>query len=151
MPRSASLSSSEIFWPKPSIAEPRSEEDADRSRAPTALHCPAMRARVDLARLVLSPAGGRDPGEPGTHAAHRRGVPRGTVVRRPSDGAASAAAGLVHRPQTGPAADEKDRALADLPGSENERAAPEAQDLPVSAAAHGDRAAGPGLVRRRHL
>src|SRR3990172_2161141 len=109
MPRLASLSWSGIFWPKPSIAEPGSEEDNDRSRSPAALHCPAVRARLDLAGLVLPPAGGREPGEPRTHAAHRRSVPGMPVLRRPPDGAASAAAGLVHWPQTRAASDEEDR------------------------------------------
>ena len=113
--------------------------------------CPAVRAGLDLARLVLPPAGGRERGEPRTHAAHRRGVPGAPVVRRPPDGAASAAAGLVPRPQARAAADEEDRPGADLSGSEDERAAPAAQDLSVSAAAPDDRAAEPGLVRRRHL
>src|SRR5665648_525954 len=82
MPRSASLSWSGIFWPKPSIAEPGSEEDDDQSRSQAALHCPAVRARLDLTRVVLSPAGERERREPRAHAAHRRGVPRGAVVRR---------------------------------------------------------------------
>ena len=51
------------------------------------------------------------------------------VLRRPPDGAASAAAGLVHRPQARAATDEEDRPGADLSGSEDERAAPAAQDL----------------------
>src|SRR5579885_1240062 len=127
MPRSVSLSWSGIFWPKPSIAEPGSEEDDDRSRSPTALHRPAVRAGLHRAGIVLSPAGRRDPGESRAHAAHRRGVPGMPVLRRPPDGAASVAAGLVHRPQAGPAADEEDRAVADLSGSEDERAAPAAQ------------------------
>src|SRR5665648_202729 len=147
MPRSASLSWSGIFWPKPSIAEPGSEEDDDRSRSQAALHCPAVRAGLDLARVVLPPAGGRERREPRAHAAHRRGVPRGAVVRRPSDGAAPAPAGLVHRPQAGAASDEEDRPVPDLSGAEDERAAPAAQDLPVPAAAPHDRAAEPGLVR----
>src|SRR6267142_6824065 len=146
MPRSASLSWSEIFWPKPSIAEPGSEEDDDQSRSQAALHCPAVRARVDLAGVVLPPAGGRERREPRAHAAHRRGVPRGAVVRRPSDGAASAPAALVHRPQARAASDEEDRPGADLSGADDERAAPAAQDLPVPAAAHDNRAAEPGPV-----
>src|SRR3990167_7351983 len=151
MPRSASLSWSGIFWPKPSIAEPGSEEDDDRSRSPAALHCPSVRTRLDLAGLILPSAGNRELGEPRAHAAHRRGVPRDAVVRRPSDGAASAAAGLVHRPQTSAAADEEDWPGADLAGAKDERAAPVAQDLPLPAAAHDDREAEPGLARRRHL
>jgi hypothetical protein len=62
--------------------------------------------------------------------------------------AASNARGLVHRPQARAASDEEDRPGADLSGAEDERAAPAAQDLPVPAAAHDDRAAEPGLVRR---
>jgi transposase InsO family protein len=57
----------------------------------------------------------------------------------------------VHRSQARAATNEEDRALADLSGAEDERTAPAAQDLSVSAAAPGDRAAEPGLVRRRDL
>src|SRR5450755_1402809 len=122
MPRSASLSWSGIFWPKPSIAEPGSEEDDDQSRSQAALHCPAVRARLDLTGVVLSPAGERERREPRTHAAHRRSVPRGAMVRHTSDGAASIACGLVHRPQARAASDEEDRPGADLSGAEDDRA-----------------------------
>ena len=50
-----------------------------------------------------------------------------------------------------PSADEKDRPGVDLSGAEDERAAPAAQDLPLPAAAHDDRAAEPGLVCGRDL
>ena len=45
------------------------------------------------------------------------------LLRRPPDGAASAAARLVHRPQARAASDAQDRPLADLSGAEDERAA----------------------------
>ena len=41
-PRSVSLLWSEIFWPKPSIAEPGSEEGDDRTRSSTALDCASV-------------------------------------------------------------------------------------------------------------
>src|SRR5665213_3128325 len=128
MPKSASSSWSEIFWPKPSIAEPGSEEDDDRSRSPAAFCCPAVRARLDLTRFVLSPARERELREPRTHAAHRRGVPGMPVLWGPPDGATPVAAGLVRRPQARAAADEEDRPGADLSGAEDGRAAPAAQD-----------------------
>ena len=42
MPRSVSLLWSGIFWPKPSIAEPGSEEGNDRTGSSTALDCTSV-------------------------------------------------------------------------------------------------------------
>jgi transposase len=42
------------FWPKPSIAEPGSEEGDDRTRSSTALDCTPVRAGVDQSLVVLS-------------------------------------------------------------------------------------------------
>src|SRR5690606_36682853 len=64
-----------------------------------------------------------------------------------ADGAVSAPSRLVCRPQTGPAADAQDRSVADLPSAEDQRAASPAPHLSLPAAASGDLAAGPGLVR----
>jgi putative transposase len=49
------------------------------------------------------------------------------------------------------AVDDEDGAVADLPAAANQRSTLAAPDLPVSAAASGDRAGEPGLVRRHHL
>lgn len=43
------------FWPKPSIAEPGSEEKDGRSRSRTALDPSPVRTGVDLAGVVLLP------------------------------------------------------------------------------------------------
>ena len=69
--------------------------------------------------------------------------------RQPADGPPSAAPGREHRPPAGAAVDDEDGAVADLPAAAHQRSAPAAPDLPVSAAASGDRAAEPGLVRRK--
>src|SRR5215213_6414622 len=53
MPRSGSLWWNGIFWRKPSIAEPGSEEDDDRSRSSTALDRAPVRAGVDRPLVVL--------------------------------------------------------------------------------------------------
>src|SRR6187401_538885 len=44
---------SEIFWPKPSIAEPGSEEGNDRTRSSTALDRTPVRAGIDQPLVVL--------------------------------------------------------------------------------------------------
>src|SRR6187397_1445410 len=51
--RSVSLVWSEIFWPKPSIAEPGSEEGNDRTRSSTALDRTPVRAGIDQPLVVL--------------------------------------------------------------------------------------------------
>src|SRR5690606_25686114 len=108
---------------KPSIAEPGSEENDDRSRSRTALDPPPVRTGLDLAGLVPSTAGGRDAREPRTDARHRRGVHGNAVVWLETDGAAPTPSGLVRRPQAGPAADAQDRPVTDLPSAEDQRAA----------------------------
>src|SRR3990172_7912869 len=107
MPRSVSSLWSGIFWPKPSIAEPGSEEDDDQSRSQAALHCAAVRAGVDLAFVVLPRADGGERRDAQVDASHRRAVPGDALVRLATDGAAPAPAGLVHRPQAGAASDEE--------------------------------------------
>src|SRR5690606_8359730 len=119
----ASSSSSAIFWPKPSIAEPGSEENDDQSRSQTALDPPPMRAGLDLAGVVLSSTRRRDAREPRTDAHHRRSVHGNAVVWLEADGPAPASSGLVCRPQAGPAADAQNRPVADLPGTQDQRAA----------------------------
>src|SRR5258708_25034426 len=52
-PRSASLSWSGIFCRRPSVAEPGSEEDDDRSRSSTALDRTPVRAGVDQPLVIL--------------------------------------------------------------------------------------------------
>ena len=52
-PRSVSLLWSGIFWPKPSIAEPGSEEGNDRTGSSTALDCAPVRAGIDQPLVVL--------------------------------------------------------------------------------------------------
>lgn len=46
------------FWPKPSIAEPGSEENDDRYRSRTAFDPPTVRTGRDLAGVVLPTARG---------------------------------------------------------------------------------------------
>lgn len=74
---------------------------------------------------------------------------------RPLDGSRQMArhltSGMVRRPQAGAAAHAQDRAVADLPGAEDQRTAPAAPHLSLPAATPEHRAAGPGLVRRRDL
>src|SRR3954468_22215017 len=53
MPRLVSLSWNGIFWRKPSIAEPGSEEDDDRHRSSTALDRAPVRAGVDQSLVIL--------------------------------------------------------------------------------------------------
>ena len=52
-PRSASLSWSGIFCRRPSVAEPGSEEDDDRSRSSTALDRTPVRAGIDQPLVIL--------------------------------------------------------------------------------------------------
>src|SRR3990170_43992 len=123
MPRSASLSWSGIFWPKPSIAEPGSEEDDDQSRSQAALHCPAVRAGVDLAFVVLPRADGGERRDAQVDASHRRAVPGDALVRLATDGATSATQRLGRLAASCPSAGEEERPCAGLSGAEDERAA----------------------------
>ena len=84
-------------------------------------------------------------------AGDRRGVPRYALVWQPADGSPSAAPGREHRPPAGAAVTDEDGAVADLPAAADQRSAPAAPDLPLSAAASADRAAEPGLVCRLHF
>src|SRR3972149_2920361 len=145
MPRSVRSLWSGIFWPKPSIAEPGSEEDDDQSWSQAALHCAAVRAGVDLAFVVLPRADGGERRDAQVDASHRRAVPGDALVRLATDGATSATQRLVRWASSCPSADEEDRPGADLSGAEDERAASAAQDLSVSAAASDHRPAEPGL------
>ena len=63
-----------------------------------------------------------------------------------ADGAASASAGLVCWAPSCPPADEQDGLGVDLPASQDQRTAPAAQGLSVSAAAPDHRSTKPGLV-----
>ena len=59
--------------------------------------------------------------------------------------------GPCRQPQTGPAPDAARRAGGDLPAAEHQQAGTGAQDLPLPARRHLDRAGQLGLVRGRHL
>ena len=68
------------------------------------------------------------------------------MVRLATDGTASAAERLVRWAPSCPPVDDQDGLGADLSASEDERAAPAAQDLSVPAASSDHRSAEPGLV-----
>src|SRR5581483_3189459 len=90
-PRSANLSWNGIFYRKPSIAEPGSEEDDDRSRSSTALDRAPVRAGVDQSFVILPCAESAERSDAAINASHRRTVPGDAVVRLAANGTASAA------------------------------------------------------------
>jgi len=110
-----------------------------------------MRGSVDQPVLVLSRGEGREPGDLGADAPDRRTVHEVSVLRQPSDGAAIAARERPRRPSPGSPANASDGSGGHLPSAENQRAAPGAQDLSLSAQGAGDRPAQSGLVCRHHL
>ena len=147
MPRSVSLLWSGIFCRKPSIAEPGSEEDDDRSRSSTALDRTPVRAGVDQSLVILPSADGGERRDAAVDASHRRAVPGDALVRLAADGAASAPQRLVCWAPSCPSADAQDGLSADLPAPEDQRAASAAPDVAISASPSGRRPAEPGLVR----
>jgi len=110
-----------------------------------------MPSRFDQPVVVLSRTDGREPFESGADAPHRRVVSEIPVLRLPPDGPPVAARRCSRWPPPGSPADASDGSGGHLPSTENQRAAPGAQDLSLSAQGAGDRAAQPGLVRRHHL
>ncbi len=103
------------FWPEPSVAEPRSEGDDDRSESSTAQYRSPVRAGDDQSLIILLRGQGRNGPEPRADASDRRGVSGEPVLRVSADDTASPAAGLLRWPQADSALDAQDGPDADLP------------------------------------
>src|SRR6516165_7548677 len=84
-------------------------------------------------------------------ASHRRTVPGDAMVWLAADGAASASQRLVRWAPSRPSSDAQDGLGADLPASEDQRAASAASDMALPASPSDRRSAEPDLVRRRDL
>ena len=72
--RSASSSSTGIFYPRPSVGEPRPESGDGRSQPHPAQHRTAVPLGLDRPLVVLLRGPGREPGEPAPDAGDRRAV-----------------------------------------------------------------------------
>jgi hypothetical protein len=82
-----------------------------------------MRTGLDLASLILTAIGGRDAQEPQTDTQHQWGVHQNARLWFLPDSAAPVPSGLVRPLQAGPPADAQIRPVADLPRTEDQRAA----------------------------
>lgn len=127
------------------------EEARNRAGACQPVDRSAVPAGVDQPVILLLCAGAGDGRDAGADGGDRRLVPRSFLLWQPPDGTAPPAARPRGWAPAGAAPDGGDGARAHLPALEDERSAPGAPDLPISAARSGDHAAEPGLVRRHHL
>jgi len=106
----------------------------------------AVRAAGVAAIDGVLPGGRRERGEPRLDAADRRAVSGDAVLRQPADG------GLIgSQSQARATVDAADGDRGDLPASADDLARGRAQDLPVSAAERGDRAARSGVEHGHHV
>lgn len=106
----------------------------------------AVRAAGVAAIDGVLPGGRRERGEPRLDAADRRAVSSDAVLRQPAD------VGLVgSQSQARATVDAADGDRGDLPASADDLARGRAQDLPVSAAERGDRAARSGVEHGHHV
>ena len=110
-----------------------------------------MPAAVDRAVFALLRAEGRERRDAGADASDRRAVPEVSVLRLPPDGSPSSPRGGADRAPPGGSADAPSGSSGGLSGAADQRSAPRAPGLPLSAAGSGDRAGEPCLVRRHHL
>ena len=124
MPRLASSRWNGIFWPEGSSDEPGGPQGDNRARPPRSELEPSMPPAVDRPIVGLLRSQGREPGQPGADAAHRRVVPEVSVLRLPSDGAAVTARRHSRRPSPSSPAHAVDGSSGHLSAAEDQRATP---------------------------
>ena len=112
---------------------------------------PSMPSAVDRPIVGLLRSQGREPGQPGADAAHRRVVPEVSVLRLPSDGAAVTARRHSRRPSPSSPAHAVDGSSGHLSAAEDQRATPGASDYPYLLKRLTIDRPNAGLVRRHHL
>ena len=101
---------------------------------------------LSIARSGLLRSQGREPGQPGADAAHRRVVPEVSGSQRGSYGAKAFMSASPSSP-----AHAVDGSSGHLSAAEDQRATPGASDLSLPSQEADNRPAQPGLVRRHHL
>ena len=146
MPRLASSRWNGIFWPEGSSDEPGGPQGDNRARPPRSELEPSMPSAVDRPIVGLLRSQGREPGQPGADAAHRRVVPEVSVLRLPSDGAAVTARRHSRRPSPSSPAHAVDGSSGHLSAAEDQRATPGASDLSLPSQEADNRPAQPGLA-----
>ena len=144
--RSVSASSTESFYPRPSVGEPRPERRDGRSHPRPAQHRPAVPLGLGRTLVVLLRGHGREPVEPAPAAGDRRAVFGDAVLRLAADDPLAPPSGRHGLAQTGAPPNATAGGARDLPTAQDVSGGPGAQGLSLPVTRSADHATEPRVV-----